>query len=228
MIIVWIPVAQRISCRDQPENGLGPTNSRLFRWPISAIAAMSRGTSRFASATALKKPSKPPGRMVTMQCPGPEPEFKNVCGAPRGTDGTSINGCKAVLAESEIDIGKDCMFSHEVVLQSCDQHGLVDLKSRQVIDTKRSIVIGDHVWLGKRAFICPGVSVGDGAVVGAGSVVTRDVEKCSVVAGNPARMIRSEVTWSRKLNEVDLETQHFLENVTSSAPGSDPEDSNVT
>lgn len=54
----------------------------------------------------------------------------------------------------------------------------------------RPISIGDDVWVGGAAVICPGVSIGEGAVVGAGSVVTRDVEAFTVVAGNPARVIR--------------------------------------
>lgn len=51
------------------------------------------------------------------------------------------------------------------------------------------IVIGDDVWIGTRAIILPGVTVGTGAVVGAGSVVTKEVAPYSVVAGNPARVV---------------------------------------
>lgn len=56
--------------------------------------------------------------------------------------------------------------------------------------TSGPVVIGDHVWLGARVVVLPGVNIGDGAVVGAGSVVTADVEPCAVVAGNPARILR--------------------------------------
>ena len=52
------------------------------------------------------------------------------------------------------------------------------------------IVIGDHCWLGGGVIVCPGVTIGDRAVVGAGSVVTRDIPADSVAAGNPARIIR--------------------------------------
>ena len=50
--------------------------------------------------------------------------------------------------------------------------------------------VGDSVWIGFNVIILPGVTVNEGAVVGAGSVVTSDVPKCAVVAGNPARVIR--------------------------------------
>lgn len=48
------------------------------------------------------------------------------------------------------------------------------------------ITVGEHVWIGFGAIILPGVSIGDGAIVGAGSVVNHDVPPCSIVAGNPA------------------------------------------
>jgi virginiamycin A acetyltransferase len=51
-------------------------------------------------------------------------------------------------------------------------------------------VIGNDVWIGHGALILPGVTVGDGAIVGAGAVVTADVAPCTIVAGNPARVIR--------------------------------------
>ena len=54
----------------------------------------------------------------------------------------------------------------------------------------KQTVIGNDVWIGNRALILQGVTIGDGAVVGAGSVVTKDVEPYSVVAGNPARVIK--------------------------------------
>jgi maltose O-acetyltransferase len=56
--------------------------------------------------------------------------------------------------------------------------------------TRGPVTIGDHAWLGARVLVLPGVTIGEGAVVGAGSVVVADVEPCAVVAGNPARSIR--------------------------------------
>jgi acetyltransferase-like isoleucine patch superfamily enzyme len=55
--------------------------------------------------------------------------------------------------------------------------------------------IGSHVWIGARALILKGVRIGDGAVVAAGSVVTRDVPSRALVAGNPAQVIREDVSW---------------------------------
>lgn len=57
----------------------------------------------------------------------------------------------------------------------------------------KPIILGDDSWVAARAIILPGVTVGEGAVVGAGSVVTRDVAPWTVVAGNPAREIKKRV-----------------------------------
>ncbi len=54
----------------------------------------------------------------------------------------------------------------------------------------QSVTIGEDVWLGARALVLPGVTIGDGAIIGAGSVVTKDVPVRAIVAGNPARLIR--------------------------------------
>ena len=57
------------------------------------------------------------------------------------------------------------------------------------------VTIGDRVWIGCRATVLKGVTIGDGAVVAACSVVTRDVPPRALVAGNPARVVREDVTW---------------------------------
>ena len=54
----------------------------------------------------------------------------------------------------------------------------------------KSIIIGDDCWIGGAAVICPGIKVGNGSTVGAGAVVTKDVPERSVVAGNPARLLK--------------------------------------
>ncbi len=56
--------------------------------------------------------------------------------------------------------------------------------------TKGDVIIGNDVWIGAEALVMSGVRIGDGAVIGAGSVVTRDVPPYGVVAGNPARLIK--------------------------------------
>lgn len=68
--------------------------------------------------------------------------------------------------------------------------------------SSKPVFIGKNVWLGEQVCILPGVTVGDGSIVGANSVVTRDLPPNTIAAGNPARVIRvfdpSSSTWRRK------------------------------
>ena len=88
-----------------------------------------------------------------------------------------------------IKIGSHVTVSKEAFL-CCASH---DISSPIMELTYRPIVIHDHAWIAARAFISPGVTVGEGAVVGACAVVTRDVEPWTVVAGNPAKMVKKRV-----------------------------------
>ena len=67
-----------------------------------------------------------------------------------------------------------------------DRHDMHDPRFREVL---APVTVGDHVWIGSRALILPGVTLGEGAVVAAGAVVTGDVEPYTVVGGVPARPI---------------------------------------
>jgi acetyltransferase-like isoleucine patch superfamily enzyme len=75
----------------------------------------------------------------------------------------------------------------------------------------KKVVIGEFSWIGRNSIILPGVTLGKGCVVGAGSVVTKDVEDFSIVAGNPARFIKkrdnqniddSTISWTKVGKEV--------------------------
>ena len=62
---------------------------------------------------------------------------------------------------------------------------------RQWLESAKPITIGSDVWVGGGAIICPGVTIGDRSVIGAGSVVTRDIPSDVLASGNPARVIRA-------------------------------------
>lgn len=68
-----------------------------------------------------------------------------------------------------------------------------DPRSATFEDRGGDVVIGDRVWIGYRAIVLPGVTIGEGAVIGAGAVVTKDVEPYVIVGGNPARKIGERV-----------------------------------
>ena len=89
-----------------------------------------------------------------------------------------------------IEIGDDLQMGPAVQLYTATHPVEPELRAAG-LELARPIRIGDNVWIGGGAIVLPGVSIGDGAVVAAGSVVRRDVAAATVVAGNPARMVRT-------------------------------------
>jgi maltose O-acetyltransferase len=99
--------------------------------------------------------------------------------------GTRINRDCALDTRGGLSIGDHVSISPEVVVLTADH----DRDDPAFPLRHRPVVIEDHVWIGMRAMVLPGVRIGRGAVVAAGAVVTRDVEPLSIVAGIPARVV---------------------------------------
>jgi len=94
-------------------------------------------------------------------------------------------GCLLDGRKFQIRIGSDVSIGPEASILTLGH----DPQSPEFEDRGGDVVIGNRVWIGYRAIILPGVTIGEGAVVGAGSIVTKNVEPFSIVAGNPARRI---------------------------------------
>jgi acetyltransferase-like isoleucine patch superfamily enzyme len=109
-------------------------------------------------------------------------------------DFTRITANTRIFVKQEVEIGKYCMISWDVQIMDSDFHKILDPDGNARLNT-RKVKIGDHVWIGSRATILKGVTIGDGAVIAAGSVVVRDVPPHSVVAGNPAKVVKEQVRW---------------------------------
>lgn len=93
-----------------------------------------------------------------------------------------------ISAGQSITIGDGCMIAANVYISDSDWHGLYN-RTRPFRCTA-PVTLANNVWLGDSVIVCKGVSIGENSVVGAGSVVTRDVPANTVVAGNPAREIK--------------------------------------
>jgi maltose O-acetyltransferase len=106
--------------------------------------------------------------------------------------GTFVNYDTIVLDVAPVVIGAACQLATRVQLLTATHPLDPDIR-RAGWESGEPITIGDNVWLGGGVIVCPGVSIGDDTVVGAGAVVTRDLPPGVVAVGSPARVLR-EIT----------------------------------
>ena len=92
-----------------------------------------------------------------------------------------------ILDVAPVSIGDDCQIGPAVQIYTADHPRDPQLR-RSGLESGRPVKIGSNVWIGGGAIILPGVTVGDDAIIGAGSVVSRDVPAGATVMGNPARV----------------------------------------
>lgn len=126
-------------------------------------------------------------------------------------DQVTSNGVRVILGQSDLIVGRDTMISDEVLLQTIDQHGIVDVNTMEIVNLgRRRTTIGQHVWVGRRSTIMRDVSVGNGSVIAAAAMVTSNVEPMTVVAGTPARPLRHGTSWSRLPTKISPEEAAFF------------------
>lgn len=105
-----------------------------------------------------------------------------------GASGSSIVSVKSIIVGKHADLGvNSCLYDTD--FHSVDPYERRNQK-RITQAASSPIIIGDDVWIGANAIILKGVEIARGAVVGAGSVVTRNIKRRQIVAGNPAKVIR--------------------------------------
>ncbi len=102
-----------------------------------------------------------------------------------------------IRCKNEIFIGADTAIAHDVMIIDFDGHTILKMVDGEYREKaiSRPIRIGNHVWIGAKSIILKGVTVGDGSIIAAGSIVTRDVPAGCLVAGNPAKVIKENVVW---------------------------------
>lgn len=105
-------------------------------------------------------------------------------------DDSSVHQFTHVFASGGVEIGSGVLISANVSISSVTHPVCAANRSGAPLEYA-PVIIGDNVWIGMGAVILPGVTIGANAVVGAGAVVTRDVPPATVVAGNPARPVRT-------------------------------------
>lgn len=99
-------------------------------------------------------------------------------------NGTYLNRGAEVIAWERVEIGRDCMIGWDALIMDTDLHPVGDRPLRNA-----PVVLHDNVWIGCRAIVLKGVTIGEGSIVSAGSIVTKDVPAYTVVGGQPARVL---------------------------------------
>lgn len=95
-----------------------------------------------------------------------------------------------MLDVGPIHIGKHCLLGPKVQIYSVNHPAEPELRRNGAMGIGKPVTLGDDVWVGGGAIICPGVTLGNNVIVGAGSVVTKSFGDNVVVAGNPARVVK--------------------------------------
>ena len=90
---------------------------------------------------------------------------------------------------AKIKIGDNCQMAPNVAIYTAG-HPIHPVSRNSAYEYGKEVTIGDNVWLGGNTVVCPGVHIGNNVVIGAGSVVTRDIPDWSIAAGNPCKVIR--------------------------------------
>lgn len=155
----------------------------LMRWPGSRIVLGDNvqmiSSWRRATASALSHPVRlrtfAPGACISIG------------------SGCELSGTSITCRSTSITLGKDVLIAPDVIIVDSDFHAPWPVEQRKTdpgLERDRPVVIGDGAWIGMRRIILKGVSIGEGAIIGAGSVVTRDVPANAVACGVPARVVR--------------------------------------
>lgn len=109
---------------------------------------------------------------------------------------------KSHLAATEgkrISIGERCLFASEIVFRTGDSHSILDLQGNR-INFAKNIAVGNHVWIGQSVMVLKGTKIADDCIIGANSLLTgKEYESNCVIAGNPAKIIKRDITWHHDL-----------------------------
>ena len=110
-------------------------------------------------------------------------------------ENAGIRGVEFVLDNADISVGKLCMFSYDIIVRNTDSHRVIQLSDDVIVNKPKDILLGNHVWIGQGATLLKGIQIGDNSIIAAKSVVTKDCPCNAITAGNPAKIVKTGITW---------------------------------
>ncbi len=102
----------------------------------------------------------------------------------------SANYNCTILDVAKVKFGDNCLLGPNIAIYTAG-HPVYPTTRNSAYEYGKEITVGDNVWIGGSTTICPGVHIGSNVVIGAGSVVTKDIPDWCIAAGNPCRVIRT-------------------------------------
>ncbi|WP_442212201.1 acyltransferase [Specibacter sp. RAF43] len=115
-----------------------------------------------------------------------------------GYNVSTTNTLTITAAEgTSVTIGDDVMIATDVEIRADDGHPIFDVLSGKRVNPSQSIQIGNHVWLAKGSTVLAGAKIGDGSVLGHGSLLAGKIPNNCVAVGSPARVVRRNTVWER-------------------------------
>lgn len=115
--------------------------------------------------------------------------------------GTTFNHLVHFCAQEngvKIEVGEDCMFSNNVIVRTSDSHPIYNTESQQRINAPKDVIIGKHVWIAPNTKIMKGAIIGDGAIIGSDTMVSKSIPENSLAVGHPATVVKEHVEWTRE------------------------------
>lgn len=113
-----------------------------------------------------------------------------------GDDLKSTNNISILCRNNKkVSVGKDCLFASNIVVRTSDEHSIIDLDTKEVINNNKDVVIRDRVWIGDDVKILKGSNIDSDTVVGTGSIVSGKYPGNTIIAGIPAKIIRENICW---------------------------------
>ncbi len=115
-----------------------------------------------------------------------------------GSGTTMVEVHIAVTENSKVIIGEDCMLANDIDIRTGDSHSVINALTGERLNFAGDVLISRHVWIAPHTIILKGVTIGENSIIATGAVVTKSCDTGVIMGGNPAKVIKTGVSWKRE------------------------------